>query len=91
MITYVAIWLALGLVVLGLAIYRRTIAGQADGLVHLVAGEENLPAIQTEVAHKLEVVDRWGKSLTVLLIVYGLAIAFVVARQVWEAGQTAGM
>lgn len=54
-----------------------------------LTGEENLPALQTEVAHKLEVVDRWGKALTVLLVVYGLA--FVVARQVWEAGQTAGM
>jgi hypothetical protein len=41
---------------------------------------------QATVGHRLESVDRWGKSLTVVVVLYGLAVAAAYFYSVWEAG-----
>jgi len=41
---------------------------------------------QAEVAHRLEIVDRWGKVLTIIVAVYGVALAAFYTYQMWVEG-----
>lgn len=73
-------WGVLAIVVLCLIVYRRAIASREDDSIHL---EGSMPAEQVALAHKLALVDRWGKSITVLVVLYGLALAGFYFYQIW--------
>ncbi len=91
MIGFLVGWIAFGLVVLGLAIYRKSVSSHEEDWVHLAAGEEQMVGQQLELAQRLKVIDRWGIWLTVVLALYGLIIGSVFVLRVWEAQKTLGM
>jgi hypothetical protein len=82
---FVILWSILALAVLGLALYRKLIANHEDDLIHIGPGEEKLIPQQVQIAAKLEIVDRWGKTLTVIVAAAGLLIAAAYLYQAWEA------
>ena len=88
---YIVSWGVLAMIVLFLAIYRKTLVSHEDVMIHLAAGQEDVPQHQVEMTNKLAVIDRWGKALTVLLVLYGLGICYVAVSTVWESQKTAGM
>jgi len=67
-----AVWGALALVVLGLFIWRKSVASKEDDTLHVLQGELTQ---QTVLAQKLDMIDKWGKILTVVVVIMGLAIA----------------
>jgi hypothetical protein len=81
----VILWSILALAVLGLALYRKLVANHEDDLIHIGPGEEKLIPQQVQIAAKLEVVDRWGKTLTVIVAATGLLIAAAYLYLAWEA------
>lgn len=74
----------LALIVGGLAIYRRTIAEKEDDTLHLSGSGENVKE-QVATAAKLNSIDKWGKLLTLALVIYGLVIAGLYVYEMWEA------
>jgi len=74
LIPYVAIWSVLALAVLVLFIMRKTVSSKEDDQVHILHGGLSE---QVTVAQKLDVIDKWGKVLTVVTVILGLAIATV--------------
>ncbi len=75
LIPHLVIWAVLATVVVFLALYRRRINAKSDELLHVLDSEaQQLPG-QEAVAKKLESVDRWGKILTAIAILYALGIA----------------
>jgi hypothetical protein len=72
--------------VVALAIYRKTISSHEDDTLHVSASTNVNITQQADVAHRLEVVDRWGKLLTVVAAVYGLALAAAYTYQMWVEG-----
>jgi len=67
-----------------LAAFRRFIASHnEDDFLHVHDGDAPLIAKQRSVAHRLEVVDRWGKAMTVLAVILGLLFAVLHAYQAW--------
>jgi len=80
----VTVWFVLGLATLGLAIYRRifTLHSEED-VVRLGPGEEGEIPKQVALAHKMEVIDRWGKTLTIIVVVIGLGLAAAYLYQAW--------
>ena len=84
LIPHVAILAVLAVVVGALALYRKSIAANEDDTVHLSGGGEALQE-QAATAAKLEGIDKWGKILTVILVIYGLVIAGLYIMQMWEA------
>ena len=85
MIPLVVLWSLLGLLVLGLAGYRKLLMlRKEDELIHLGAGEEKRIPEQVALAQKLDTIDRWGKTLTVLTLAFGLLIAAVYLYGVWR-------
>jgi hypothetical protein len=67
-----AVWIVLALVVLALFVWRQSIARNEDDSLHVMHGAL---APQTAVAQKLDVIDKWGKILTVITVISGLLIA----------------
>jgi hypothetical protein len=85
---YIILWSALGLVVLGLALYRKLITmHEEDDLIHLAAGEERLIPQEVALAGKLDKIDRWGEILTILTVASGLIIAAAYLWGAWERSQ----
>jgi hypothetical protein len=75
-------WLALGVVTISLAIYRKVLANHEDTSIHLAPGGGAIVEHQADLAVKLGAIDKWGKMLTIATFVIGLAIG---AKYVYEA------
>ena len=80
----VCIWALFGVATLALAIYRWIVSGKTQDLVHLGPGEEREIPIQTNIAGRLASIDRWGKVLTIITAVIGLALAGAYLYQAWQ-------
>jgi hypothetical protein len=70
-------WAVLALVVLVLAMRRKSISSQEDDVIHLSGGEaaEEAAKKQVAIAARLDAIDKWGKLLTIVLAASGLLIA----------------
>ncbi len=85
---YIILWSLLGVLVLGLALYRKLITTHGeDDLVHLSQGEERLIPHQVAITAKIEKIDRWGEILTVATVVCGLLLAAAYLYGAWETNQ----
>lgn len=85
LIPYIAAWAVCGLAVCALALYRKVLTFHGDDeFVHLAQSEERLIPQQVALGHKLDLIDRWGKGLTVFTAASGLAIAAVILYHAWE-------
>ena len=82
MTPFVVLWAVLGLFTLGLALYRIILALHEDDCVHLAAAEQRFIPNQVAAFHKIGLVDRWGITLTVATIVFGLALGVFYLYQV---------
>lgn len=71
---YIAVWGVLALVVLVLFIRRKMVASKEDDNIHVMSGAN---VDQVAVANKLEVIDKWGKIVTAITVLFGLVIAFL--------------
>ena len=79
-------WVVLALIVIGLLVRRKMIASHEDDALHVLDGGG---ANQTVVAHKLDQIDKWGKILTVIALVYGVILGVAYAYQAWiQTSQT---
>ena len=66
------VWIVLALVVLALFLWRQAIARNEDDSLHVMHGTLTS---QTSLSQKLDVIDKWGKILTVITVLMGLLIA----------------
>ncbi len=81
LIPYLVLWGVLAIVVAALAIYRQMTFHKTDETLHLA--QQSASQHQVATAKKLDSLDRWGKSLTVLLVLAGLAIGAAYIYQLW--------
>ena len=82
MTAFVIFWAILGFATLALALYRKFVSMREDDYLHLAAGEQRLIPQQVATFHKLGSIDRWGVSLTIATVAFGLALAAVYLYQV---------
>ncbi len=80
LLPYATLWCVLALAIVFLIFWRKSVARQEDDIIHL---ENDVTRQQVAVDHKLGMIDRWGKSLTVVAVVFGLLIAAVYLYQGW--------
>ncbi|MCZ2146938.1 MAG: hypothetical protein LC126_04100 [Bryobacterales bacterium] len=74
MATELAVLAVLTAAVIGLALYRHLIAQKQDFHLHMEAREARSVGQQSMTAGRLLAIDKWGKVLTVVTIVYFLAL-----------------
>lgn len=70
-VPFIVLWVLLAVSVIVLIAWRKSIAVQEDDSLHVLQGSV---AQQVNVAHKLEVIDKWGKIMTVITVVFGLIL-----------------
>ena len=84
---FTILWMFLAAVVVGLIFYRMWIAKDEDDTLHVMDSEVGLVAQQTVMAQKLEIIDHWGQTLTVVALVFGLAMGSAYLYQTWAASE----
>ncbi len=85
LLPFTVLWMILSAVVVGLIIYRKWIAKDEDDRIHVMDCEVGLLSRQVVVVHKLESIDRWGKALTAIALLYGLVVGTGYVYQSWVA------
>ncbi len=83
---YAVAWALLAVVVLVLAVIRSVVAGKEDDSLHVADGNVAAVSEQKATIAKLDAIERWGKSLTILLAVSGLALLGVFIYTLWMEG-----
>jgi hypothetical protein len=78
-------WGVLALIVLILAAYRSQLGRQEDDQIHVSVGDAGTITHQAEVAHRVDAIEKWGKILTAVLVIYGLALGGWYLKILWEA------
>jgi hypothetical protein len=82
----VGLWMVFGSLTLVLAIYRWVLSAHNENdVVHLSPGEEKEIPRQITLARKMNVIDNWGKAMTVVTAVIGLGLATAYLYQAWES------
>jgi len=71
---YVAIWILIAGCVLLLALYRLAVDKGDYTILHVRRSEVTQIPKQVIRAERLDIIDQWGKVLTVLALVYGVAM-----------------
>lgn len=74
-------WGILASVVLVLAFYRASVAKKQDEYLHV---NVDVASKQVSGTQKLQQIDRWGKLLTVVAALFGLALLGLVLFNAWQ-------
>jgi len=88
---FVVLWAVLALIVLTLIVIRKKISLSEDDTIHVMDGDARMVPRQQEVAQKLEVIDKWGKPLTVVTVIFGLLLTALWMYQSWVAANSAAL
>jgi hypothetical protein len=86
---YFVVWSVLAVIVLGMIVWRKMVANHEDETLHVL--DAGAASQQLNVAHKLEVIDKWGKILTAIAVVFGLILGAVYMYQSWVAMSKMGV
>lgn len=81
LIPFAVTWAILALVIIALVVYRRMVGRSEDATLHVLDGDVARVPHQVVVTQKLESIDRWGKALTIMLVLYGLLLAVIYGYQ----------
>ena len=80
---FVGLWAVISAVTLALAIYRKFVSAGEQDIIYLGTGEEGKIPEQQALAQRLLTIDLWGKTLTVVVLISGLALAVAYLYGVW--------
>jgi hypothetical protein len=78
------------LTVVAMIVRRSVIARGEDDTLHVLHGETSVPE-QVTLAEKLDVIDKWGKILTIATIVYCTVIGLCFVYQQWVKATNLGI
>lgn len=87
-VPFAVLWALLAVVVLTLIAYRKVVSLQEEETLHL--GNLAEADHQAVIARKLDWIDKWGKLLTVVAVVYGVLLAAAYTYHVWLVMQAIG-
>lgn len=88
MIPHLAVLAAIVLTIVSLALYRTSIAQKQDFHLHYEGAEKKDVGEQLSVATRLLAIDRWGKILTVVAVVYAVGLVGLLVYQQWLRSST---
>jgi len=83
LVPFVILWGVVAVATLGLAFWRNLLSLHEDDNIHVADSEVNMIPNQIVVGRKIEAIERWGKSLTVVTALFGAALLCVFLYQGW--------
>ena len=75
------LWIVLATCIIALFVRRKMLASHEDDSLHVM--QSGPLAQQVVLANKLDQIDKWGKILTVIAVVFGLLVGAAYVYQVW--------
>jgi hypothetical protein len=78
---FAILWVLLAAGILGLIAYRWLVSEDEGEALHLSDPRE--VTRQATLSHRLDVIDRWGKTLTVVTTVYSVLLAAAYTYHIW--------
>ena len=89
LIPFFALWVVMAIAVIVMIAWRKSVASHEDETLHVM--DTGAVSNQVQVAQKLDVIDRWGKILTAVTVIYGLALGAYYMYQSWVAMSRIGV
>lgn len=89
MIALWIVWFVLTLFVASLALLRKYAARNETDVIHLSGGEQIISE-QASLAAKLEKIDHWGKTLTVIDLAFGFVLVSILLFTAWRESLVVG-
>jgi hypothetical protein len=86
---YFMLWVVLAAVVIAMIVWRKTVSSHEDESLHVL--DAGAASQQLNVAHKLDVIDKWGKILTAVTVIFGVVLGAVYMYQSWVAMSKMGV
>ena len=72
--------------VIAMVIWRKAVASTEDDNIHVLDPKPHI-AEQMTLAQKLEVIDKWGKLLTIITVAYAIIVsALFIIKQLTVGG-----
>jgi hypothetical protein len=91
LVPFLILWAVLAVAVVALLVWRKTVSSNEDDNLHVLDGEAaQKTAAQVAVAQKLDLIDKWGKIITVVVVVYGVILGGLYMYQSWIQNSTLG-
>ena len=84
MLALSVVWVILAISVGTLAVMRRFASREGDSYLHVSDAEVPIIAQQLTMANRLDKIDKLGKTLTVVTLVYGLALLAAFSYMAWQ-------
>jgi len=78
------------LAVAAMIAWRQTVARREDDTLHVLSDAGAVPE-QVSVAQKLDVIDKWGKLLTVVTAIYVVVVGGLYVYQQWVRASNLGV
>jgi hypothetical protein len=91
LIPFFVLWVLLAVSVVALLVWRKLVSRNEDDSLHMLDAAFVQRHMQVAVAEKLELIDKWGKILTIAAIGYGLILGGFYMYQVWVANSRIGV
>ena len=86
------VWGVLALVVVALFVWRKAVARNEDDNLHVLDGAAvQQTAVQVAVAQKLELIDKWGKIITIVAVIFGVILGGLFIYQSWVQNTKIGV
>ena len=91
-IPFIVLWCLLAFTVLALFVWRKIVASKEDDNLHVLDGASAVKSSeQLVVAQKLDLIDKWGKIVTIIVVVYGVILAGAYVWQSWVQNSRTGV
>jgi len=88
---FLVVWIVLAVAVMVMIVWRKLVASHEDDNLHVLdGGGVQQATAQTVLAQKLDVIDKWGKLLTIIAVAYGVLLGLAYAYQGWIATSRLG-
>jgi hypothetical protein len=86
-VPFVVLWALMAASVLAMVVWRKMVASHEDDQIHVLDGaSESVSQQQVALASKLDHIDKWGKTLTVVTLVFGVVLAAAYIYYGWTTG-----
>jgi len=84
LLTLFVIWAVLATIVMALALWRKFATRDEDDYLHV--DDTRATAKQFSLAKTLDAVDKWGKVLTAIVVIYGIGLLAAYMYISWNEG-----
>lgn len=77
--------------VLALFIWRKMVARAEDDDIHMLHGTTGVSQQQQMISQKLDVIDKWGKIVTAVTVIFGLLLGAAYMYSSFLSGPSQGL